>query len=98
MRVPPHARGPRTDDGRPLGRAKVVGARASSRKTGTRCGQEQREQAAPPLARPVPTKRLRNRMVVKPKTPRDGGDASAAVEHRGADTSDDLVNRDHEGV
>ena len=33
MRIPPHARGPRTDDGRPLGRAKVVGARANSRKT-----------------------------------------------------------------
>ena len=35
-------------------------------------------------------------MVVDAETPRDRGDPSAAVEHRGADASDDLVDRDHE--
>ena len=33
-------------------------------------------------------------MVVDAKTPRDSGDASAAVEHAGADAGDDLVDRE----
>ena len=37
-------------------------------------------------------------MVVDAETPRDRGDASAAGEHRAADASDDLVDRDHERV
>ena len=50
------------------------------------------------LPRPEPTKGLGRRMVVDAKTPRDSGDASAAVEHAGADAGDDLVDRDHERV
>ena len=37
-------------------------------------------------------------MVVDAETPRDRRDASAAVEHRGADADDDLVDRDHQRV
>ena len=54
--------------------------------------------ASSTIVRLVCSNRLGGRMVVDAETPRDRGDATAAVEHRAADASDDLRERDHKQV